>query len=452
MKSDDTKIPAELIHDIEEKKCILFVGAGLSAKVKRSNGKNLPPWKPFLNELFDWAKANDGNFWNGHEDIQQIIAKDNLLLAAQELQESINIAEFSEFLNFVFRDKNVLPTPTHQDIFKIPFRAILTTNYDTLLEGGYTLHHKGQIPLKFIQEDLSTISSPLRKDNFFIFKIHGDIDRPDSIVLGSRSYHKLLFRTPEYLHFLETLFTTHTVLFVGFSGNDIDLDFILDRLSTIYSRTLNKHYILLPQGKFNITEKRRLLIDKRIKVIEYYPDDNHSKVDNFFQELIIKLQNKSSNISEKKKEVSGKSINEKDVNNETFEEKKHRILFLLGKSSSIKFYEMMRLAAKNIGYKTYGKIEIESTNGVEEAIGLIDYFGTILLLLDAELLMYQGVSKIYEELALREAEEKVKLLFISLDSVNDENSLPAFIKRRLIRISDGDPNQEIFEIIINSIR
>ncbi len=200
-------IPPELVTAIRNNKCVLFVGSGLSAKVQRSNNKNLPLWGSFLGELLNWAKTKNAIFWNGPEEIEEIIKKGNYLLAAQELQECISLGEFSEFLNSIFRDKKVVPSSTHKNIFKTPFRAILTTNYDTLIEGAYSLTHEGQVAIKFIQEDLKTISSPLRSEDFFLFKIHGDIDRPESIVLGSRSYNQSLFRTPEYLHFLETLFT-----------------------------------------------------------------------------------------------------------------------------------------------------------------------------------------------------------------------------------------------------
>ncbi len=115
--------------------------------------------------------------------------------------------------------------------------------------------------------------------------MHGDLDRPESIILGSRSYNNLLYQSPNYLSFLETLFTTQTVLFIGFGGSDPDFDYLIDRLSTIFSRTLNKHFMLVADDKFNFTEKRRLLIDKRLETIEYDPKNNHEQVGVFIKKL-----------------------------------------------------------------------------------------------------------------------------------------------------------------------
>ncbi|MCJ8288374.1 MAG: SIR2 family protein [Crocinitomicaceae bacterium] len=278
-------IPIDLIESIRKGECILFLASGLSSQVIRSNGERLPSWTSFLKELLIWAETKRVPFNSDPDEIREMIDKGNLLMAAQELQELINPNEFGDFLNGIFRDKKVKPTESHNLLAQIPFRSILTTNYDTLIEGAYTISSGGQIPKTFTQLDLDAALSPLRKKDFFIFKMHGDIDRPNTIVLGTRSYNNLMYKSPEYLSFLETLFTTHTVLFIGFGGSDPDLDYLMDRLSTIFSRTLNKHFILAPKTKFNFTERRRMLLDKRLEVIEYDPKNNHQEVHTFIEDI-----------------------------------------------------------------------------------------------------------------------------------------------------------------------
>src|SRR6185369_4160848 len=109
-------------------------------------------------------------------------------------------------------------------------------------------------------------------------------------VLGSRDYQDLLFRTPGYRQFLETLFASYTVLFVGFGGSDPNLEGVLDRLASIYSRTLDRHFILLPASRLNTTEKRRLALDRRLEVIEYEPDATHSQVGAFLSDLANQVE------------------------------------------------------------------------------------------------------------------------------------------------------------------
>lgn len=290
-------IPPELVDSIKKKKCILFIGSGLSSQITRSNGKRLPLWGELLRELLDWTKEQQIILWGNSEDIGDMINKGNYLMAAQELQERIGINKLSEFLTEVFRDSSVCPGVAHRILPKIPFRAVLTTNYDTLVEGAYALENCGIIPTVLTQQDLNERHSVLRKEDFFIFKMHGHIDRLSTIVLGSRDYQDIIYSLPMYRQFMETIFSIYTVLFIGFSGNDPDLNNVIDRLSSLYSRTLDKHYILLPSGKMNSVEKRRLLSDQRLSVIEYQVDDNHTQVIEFLKELNFQV-NKTYNNGE----------------------------------------------------------------------------------------------------------------------------------------------------------
>jgi hypothetical protein len=444
-------IPPELIDSIKNGKCILFVGAGLSAKVKRSNKKNLPLWGGFLTELLAWAKSKNAMFWNGSDEIEEIIKKGNYLLAAQELQECLTLGEFAEFLNSVFRDLEVKPSQTHKNIFKIPFRGILTTNYDNLLEGAYALTHNGQVPIKFTQEDLNTISSPLRSEDFFLFKIHGDIDRPESIVLGSRSYNQILFRTPQYLHFLETLFTTHTVLFVGFNGEDVDFDFVINRLSTIYSRTLNKHYILLPNNKYNLTEKRRLLLDKRLEVIEYEPDKNHTQVDSFFDTINEAVSSKSGTNKNNQKDLEEYEI--EDIK-PVFRKRRHSITSQFLIISSKTFQEKNNELISNVLTSLhkapnwmwfYG---LESIKNEEELNNYIKDADNVIIFFDEEVLEQNEVQYLFDIITLREVDRKTKIVPIGIGSFD----APIFLRRRMIILREPLEKDTLQKILKSELK
>jgi hypothetical protein len=119
-------IPAELVHAVRTTRCILFVGAGLSAQVSRSEGSPLPSWSELLLEFLDWAISRQVRFWGDPEDIRAMIQKGNLLMAAQELQDRLGPAALGEFLDRVFRERTVLPSSAHRMLPRIPFRAVLT--------------------------------------------------------------------------------------------------------------------------------------------------------------------------------------------------------------------------------------------------------------------------------------------------------------------------------------
>ncbi len=47
-------IPNILENDYLKGNCVLFVGAGISARIKRNNGTNVPNWKELVNLLIDF--------------------------------------------------------------------------------------------------------------------------------------------------------------------------------------------------------------------------------------------------------------------------------------------------------------------------------------------------------------------------------------------------------------
>src|SRR4051812_11317699 len=96
-------VPAELLAAVRVNRCVLFVGAGLSAQVQRKAGSSLPNWSQFLGELLDWALARQVRFWGDPEDIRSMINGGDLLMAAQELQERVTMSSIGDFLNHVFR-------------------------------------------------------------------------------------------------------------------------------------------------------------------------------------------------------------------------------------------------------------------------------------------------------------------------------------------------------------
>ena len=278
-------IPQGLVDALKSNKCILFVGAGLSAGVKRSDGRPLPLWKELLEELLIWAEASriiyDGNYC---VQVGEIIQKGDLLMAAQALQSKIDVLKIGEFLSLIFG--GLSPSEAHCILPQIPFKVVLTSNYDCLIEDGYAKIN-GAAPLVFTQKDLEAQDFGSKSGGFYIFKLHGHIGESKTIALGSRDYQNLFFKQPRYRQFLESLFLSNCVLFIGFGGNDPDIEDVLNKLSVIFSENSQCHYILLPSGTKNNVEKEMLFSTKRLEVIDYEADEGHSQVKEFLEALIF---------------------------------------------------------------------------------------------------------------------------------------------------------------------
>ena len=48
-------LPNSLENDYLNGRCVLFVGAGVSARIKRTDGTSVPNWNEFVNQLVEFA-------------------------------------------------------------------------------------------------------------------------------------------------------------------------------------------------------------------------------------------------------------------------------------------------------------------------------------------------------------------------------------------------------------
>ncbi len=100
--------------------------------------------------------------------------------------------------------------------------GIITTNYDTLLESLFNFTpYIGQEKLLF--SSIQGISE--------IYKIHGCVTEPNSIIINSADYNKLNTKSKYLAAKLLTIFVEHPIIFIGYSLSDEDIKAILDNIA-----------------------------------------------------------------------------------------------------------------------------------------------------------------------------------------------------------------------------
>jgi hypothetical protein len=219
-------IPRSLIAQIAQGNCIVFLGSGPSMAA------GLPSWPELLRLMIGWGEGEGVDFSDKAE-IEQFLTDEKYLLAAEELVERLGDDSFRRFMRQIFGRPGLLPTPVHLLLAQIPFAAQVTTNYERLSEKGYEAAHGG-LPAVFTQMDVPELSNALRSGEFYILKSHGTIDRIETVVLGRKQYRAVMHSNPAYRKFLEALFSTKTVLFIGFGLTDPDLLMTLDELQAAF--------------------------------------------------------------------------------------------------------------------------------------------------------------------------------------------------------------------------
>ena len=237
-------VPPDLAARTAQGETVLFVGAGMSMP-------RLPGWKELLERMLAWARAQHVALGGTEDSIRDLIARGKLLLAAYELRSRLGESNFCRFVREVFRDPALQPGPAHKILPDMGFAAILTTNYDKLIESAFP----AATPC-YTQLDYPELSGLSREHGFAIVKVHGDVDRCESLILGQADYRKAMFANESFRVFLTALFTTRTVLFVGCSLTDPDLLLFLEELKLKLGGHLGTHYALMRTHGMNLLERQ----------------------------------------------------------------------------------------------------------------------------------------------------------------------------------------------------
>lgn len=213
----------ELIREfskaIREGNAAVFAGAGLS----RPSG--FVDWKELLRPL---AK-----------DIRLDVNKENNLLAiAQYYRNSkgtrsgINQRIVDEFTRSVEPNENV------SILTRLPIATYWTTNYDFLIEDGIRSANRNP-DVKSEPEQLSIVT---HDRDAVVYKMHGDAKNPAHAVLTKHDYEMYEQKRPLFRTALKGDLVSKTFLFIGFSFEDPNLDYILGQIHTLLGEDLRDHY------------------------------------------------------------------------------------------------------------------------------------------------------------------------------------------------------------------
>lgn len=266
-------IPRPLLDSLLGRRCMLFVGSGLS------NAAGYPTWPELVNLLIEEAGQTYPEKASSLRSFA--IEQKNPLLVAEYARSKLGPQRYGNFLRGIF-GKQRKPQATHKSIANTAYKAVITTNYDRLIETAVTFE-RGYAPAVFSFDSLPDLGSALYEGSFFVFKLHGDVSSANAIVLTSQDYDRLILRSPFVRSFLQAIFLNFTLLFVGYSLTDPDFQLVLKELHLIFQGTTPPHYALLPDPHEFTTE--HLMSQLNIQVISYSSKKNHKEAADFLSEM-----------------------------------------------------------------------------------------------------------------------------------------------------------------------
>lgn len=260
-----------LIDELAARRCIIFMGSGVSAACKNQDQTKSPPtWESLLRKL-------NNNLPDGEDKDFALskIEKKEYLDAAEIICDKINTANFARILRSEFSAPRYSPSEIHKSILAIDPKIVVTTNYDDIYDNYCRTGDAaaGYNTCTYYDSHLiNDLRSPIRT----IIKAHGCISNPAKVVLTKHHFFKAKQEAPNFFKILDALFLTNTLLFIGYSLSDPDIQLLLEN-NNITAPGSNNHYVVIRENTLHNSLKKSAEKSYNVRFIEYKGDD-HSEL------------------------------------------------------------------------------------------------------------------------------------------------------------------------------
>lgn len=285
---------------------LLMAGAGLSMMV------GLPSWDGLIQRLEKEVLDRNPQFVTQQGSETRIEYTNRLVTALGQ--------HFFDLISDIFGE-DLAPKDTHKSLVKLPFKAILTTNYDRLLVASVTqVYESSNGPVVF-----STSASMRETAKFLqgindanskaprVIHLHGICDNQDSIILSATHYEakygikilnvatdsepsKIQDNSWPFLRkIMWALMATRRILYVGFSMSD-DYFKIMHEIVTEDARQsgIGMHYLLQRVSTSDdlaaLREQAKFFKMKYgIETVYFEDNDSYTGLPNLIEEMTEKV-------------------------------------------------------------------------------------------------------------------------------------------------------------------
>ena len=242
-RNDDPDITIEAIaRRVEKGECILFLGAGVHCPPPEGSPYEYPEAeRPPLGGELAVRLAERCNFADASPQASPTaLQRISLYYEINESRQAL-VREITDAV-----DNRTRPSPALRALARLNFPLVITTNYDRLFERALIDANKQPYVGLYESEPNPTVDCPHdpTSDRPFVFKIHGDISRPESIVITDEDYIQFILRMSHDGSYhpipmmLKYHFTRWPTLFVGYSLLDYNLRLLFKTLRWKVDRSM----------------------------------------------------------------------------------------------------------------------------------------------------------------------------------------------------------------------
>ena len=304
-RNENEERKRELIDLVASGEAVLIVGAGSSARV------GYVTWDGLMQELEDLANSCGAGLDQRQKGNDLVYAKD---IKSHIRDKTGSLRRYHDFLYNSFKRKSPPFDDFHKKLVSLPFRGILTTNYDTVLEAALgeleprTAYDNSLVidenSAGRVHEFLMAMNNDKRMTRR-IAHLHGTFNPPNSIILSIEDYERAygLSLTDEdeqkkdesklRFRLLWAVLATRRAVFVGFSMDDPYFKKILETVSEdLWTWNKSTHFAIMSitskDAEDSKDESERLNDKYGVSTVFYEDSDNlHQGLVDIISEIYV---------------------------------------------------------------------------------------------------------------------------------------------------------------------
>jgi hypothetical protein len=267
--------PQGLVLDIAKRRCVLFLGAGISCHAKSKDGKAPRGWHDFLNIALKCLKCPPPL----KNDIVRLINRNDYLTACQVIKDNLKQNQFDDLVREEFQLPDYRPDRIHKILADLQVSIVATPNFDKVYE-----HQATAVPVKTYYDD--GVAEAIRNPGGVILKIHGSVDSPQRMIFSRVEYAQARNTYRHFYSILDALALTHTFLFLGCGFDDPDIRLVLENYAFThpYGRP---HYYVVPKKQLSKHLQPSIEKSLNVNLLTYDSLDDHRLLVEALEELMI---------------------------------------------------------------------------------------------------------------------------------------------------------------------
>lgn len=259
--------PNDLVDVIARRKCVLFLGSGISANSCNNNGKHPATWESFLRDILVKRSAK---LCGRKNVIERLLSEKDYLTACEIIVDIIGENDFGELAADEFRRPGYKASNIHREIYGLDSRLVVTPNIDKIYEQYAMNESNSTVVAKSYYED--DIAKYLRTNDYLLIRAHGYVDDASKIIFTHKQYSLARYKYAAFYKMLDALSLTHTFVFLGCGINDPDIQLTLENQNFLYPGC-KPHYFVTAQDTYEPEMADVLFRNRNLALLTYENKD-----------------------------------------------------------------------------------------------------------------------------------------------------------------------------------